>query len=263
MSVISGNSWEIGLPWLQPISPCLCFQGIVPSDVHILPGQLKDVHEAIGEVRNKPPPLPDPNIRPPISHSRSAGDILSPDHLGGYPSSHMGQTMQFGAEDSDDSGSFTSHLTKPGRSASVPGEMGNGSAVQNLRQLRQRQNNIASQELNHHSDSHGEPTPPSKIFHATMPGNKSSGSVPPQVSTAHHTISRLESNDSNFSFGSPLPRGENGGTMNPLFSWEEKNEPEPEPVRSGLMGRRMSNPQHNGTMPFNHLGTTGSVGTRY
>ena len=45
------------------------FQGIVPTDVHLLPGQLKDVHVAIDEVRNVPPPLPSiprPRVAPSI-----------------------------------------------------------------------------------------------------------------------------------------------------------------------------------------------------
>ena len=165
----------VWLPWT------LLFQGIVPSDVHLLPGQLKDVHVAMDEVRNTPPPLP---------------AIPRPIHIPRAKTSSSDPSM-FDQSDnrSDDSGSFISHFTQappPPRSHSqdvikVPETMQSG-AVDNLRQLRDRQHDLMFKSLDTGGGGGGMTSPSSRAGHAhaglSRTTSRDSNGYPPQHSHA-------------------------------------------------------------------------------
>ena len=97
----------------------------------MLPGQLKDIVEAIGDFQSTPPPLPTlprPRINPQVPNgnwsTRSGGSS------GG----------------SDASGSFRGHLTYRGDAPNVPGD-GGGGTVGNIKQLSRRQADLAMKAL--------------------------------------------------------------------------------------------------------------------
>jgi len=134
------------------------FQGIVPDGVHLLPGQLRDVHEAIGD-QNKPPPLPSTTIPRP----RLNPDMMSPggDMRGTFddaPTFMNGSNGYPGrsGDDSPDSGSFSSHMTRNTRPNPAPPS---GAPVRSLRDLQRRQSEMADRDLGFVDDgshsSHG------------------------------------------------------------------------------------------------------------
>ncbi len=116
----------------------------MPRDVHVLPGQLKDVVEAMGDHRNTPPPLP----------------TLPRPQLPNTPDRHNGTYRSQGSDNSDGSGSFRSHLTRATvhrpqlppsqameqhRSNAMASASNNAESgtVNNLRQLYRRQTDLA------------------------------------------------------------------------------------------------------------------------
>ncbi|KAK2164866.1 hypothetical protein LSH36_58g19051 [Paralvinella palmiformis] len=120
------------------------FKGIIPSDVHLLPGQVKNVQDATAEVRNRPPPLPDMTVpRPRLTEWSTAPHQFE-------STVHRFSDKSYRNNDdngSDDSGSFKSHMTEERhRSESTPAAI-SPSGVQNLRQLMHRQRDLASHEL--------------------------------------------------------------------------------------------------------------------
>lgn len=99
-------------------------QCAVPRDVHLLPGQLKDIVEAIGDFQSTPPPLPTlprPRMAPPASNGNWSGSS------GG----------------SNASGSFRGHLTYRGE---APPKEGDGT-IGNIKQLNRRQADLAFKSL--------------------------------------------------------------------------------------------------------------------
>ena len=123
----------------------MSLQGQVPRDVHLLPGQLKDVVEAIGDLQNTPPPLP---TLPRPNQLRGLGNKSIPDSGNGT----LRSQASTGSDHSAGSGSFRSHLTtKTHRRASdsvlPPASGGGEGTVNNLRQLYHRQADLALKEL--------------------------------------------------------------------------------------------------------------------
>ncbi|KAI0226025.1 hypothetical protein LSAT2_023273 [Lamellibrachia satsuma] len=137
-------------------------QGIVPADVHLLPGQLRDVYEVIGD-QNKPPPLPSNTTPRPRLDMTSPGDMrgahddnpMFMNGSNGYP----GRSRS--GEDSSDSGSFSSHMTRnaPLESHRPIAAPSSGPPVRNLRDLQRRQSEMADRDLGFVDDgshsSHG------------------------------------------------------------------------------------------------------------
>ncbi|ELU01074.1 hypothetical protein CAPTEDRAFT_201783 [Capitella teleta] len=117
-------------------------QGIIPSDVHLLPGQLKNVHEAMAEVRNTPPPLP--NIpRPTTLLPRPKLSQSSMNSESSFSSNQAPPSVRsIGSNESSDSGSF--QTPKNVRSMSLSTET---EEVTNLRQLMRRQSDLAFKAL--------------------------------------------------------------------------------------------------------------------
>lgn len=135
-------------------------QGIVPADVHLLPGQLRDVYEVIGD-KNKPPPLPSTTIpRPRLNPDMtSPGDMRgtfddAPTFMNGS-NGYPGRSKS-GGDDSPDSGSFSSHMTRNTRSNPPPPS---GAPVRSLRDLQRRQSEMTDRDLGFVDDgshsSHG------------------------------------------------------------------------------------------------------------
>ena len=137
-------------------------QGIVPADVHLLPGQLRDVYEVIGD-QNKPPPLPSNTTPRPRLDMTSPGDMrgahddnpMFMNGSNGYP----GRSRS--GEDSSDSGSFSSHMTRnaPLESHRPIAAPSSGPPVRSLRDLQRRQSEMADRDLGFVDDgshsSHG------------------------------------------------------------------------------------------------------------
>ncbi len=114
----------------------------MPVDVHLLPGQLKDIVEAIGDFRDTPPPLPS------LPRPRTTPQGVN----GNWSSARSGSSG-----DSTASGSFRGHLTYRG---DAPNDgNGKGGTVGNLKQLHHRQTDLAFKTLDtevHHTQNPGE-----------------------------------------------------------------------------------------------------------
>ena len=125
------------------------FQGIIPRDVHLLPGKLKDVHQARDDVHNTPPPLPSVNRPMTIPRPQTMPDV--PQDF----NSHFTPEVQRNDVRTHSSGDVSSAF---------------GAEVDNLRQLRERQHDLMFKSL----DSSAPTSPSSQYPTMTPPPNSSS-----------------------------------------------------------------------------------------
>ena len=179
--------------------------GMVPRDVHLLPGQLKDIMEAIGDHQNTPPALPTlPRV---------------PNHP------PRGTTRSGGSAGSADSGSFRSHVTaNPSgqRKMSSGSSAANEGTVNNLRQLYRRQSEMAYKALGDQDDNGNYPMTPSN-----MATNRSKNSAPDTDDDG-----LLETNIvwSEFSFGKPDEKLQDKSSAGRKQSLQEERKVEKNPL---------------------------------
>ena len=162
-------------------------QGIVPSDVHLLPGQLRDVHEVIGD-QNKPPPLPSTTIPRPrlIAEPASPGGggfDDAPSFTNGY------RSRSAGGEDSSDSGSFSSHMTRNPQLETQWSVTSSGAPVRSLRDLQRRQSETNDRDLGFVEDGS------SFGGHAPFVGRQSSNQSHLSQESSHSVMSYAANNN--------------------------------------------------------------------
>lgn len=131
-------------------------QGVVPKDVHLMPGQVKDVHDAISEFSKRPPPLPNGRgVGGGGGRVQSNGTTKSRDSQGLDDLHSSGSSPSF-RDDISENGSLRGPQMAPGTYPMNSQSFGADSSRQtdNLRSLARRQDELASKMLS--SDGAGD-----------------------------------------------------------------------------------------------------------